>query len=169
MSGRDHPLIDYHLPPGHIYVGHEPSLIWTVLGSCVAVSLWDSLKLIGGMVHFLYPLTADSRKSTAEYGNVAVRCLVKMFLDDGALEENLRAQIFGGAISDTADCAKIAQENLQMARMILKRHHIAVASEDTGGHMGRKIVYNTGSNETIVYKVNAIRQADWYPYVDEGK
>jgi chemotaxis protein CheD len=167
MNRTDSPLVDCYLPPGHIYLGREPSLIWTVLGSCVAVSVWDSRKMLGGMSHFLYPFTADRRKATARYGNVAIRYLVKMFLEDGTKGKNLKAQLFGGAQSDSADCSEIAKENLQMARMILKSYHIAVVSEDTGGTMGRKIVYNTQKNEAIVYKVNAIRRSDWYPYVDE--
>jgi len=170
MSESDHTFIECYLPPGHIHLGHEASLLWTVLGSCMAVSLWDNQKMWGGMCHFLYPFTADSRKATAQYGNVAVKCLVKMFLDGGAKGKNLRAQLFGGAQANSANCSKIAKENLQMARMILKSYHIATISEDTGGYMGRKIVYNTQRNEAIVYKVNAIRRSDWYPYVhDDGQ
>ena len=169
MSGRELPLIHYYLHPGHIYLSQDPSLIWTVLGSCAAVSLWDSKKMFGGMTNFLYPFTADRRKATVQYGNVAVRCLVKMFLDNGAKKKNLKAQIFGGALSGSADCEKIAIENLQIARMILKDYRITVVSEDTGGYMGRKVVYNTSKNEAVVYKVNAIRQDDWYPYIHEGR
>jgi chemotaxis protein CheD len=90
-----------------------------------------------------------------------------MFLDNGAKGADLKAQLFGGAQSDSADCSRIAKENLEMARMILKKYHIAVISEDTGGFMGRKLVYNTRENETIVYKVSTIRSSDWYPYDHE--
>jgi chemotaxis protein CheD len=168
MCGKESPLIDCFLPPGHIYLGRKPSLIWTVLGSCVAVALWDSRKAIGGMAHFLYPFTEDRRHATAEYGNVAVRCLVKMFLEKNAQAKDLRAQIFGGAVSGATECAKIAEENVRTARMILRRAHIVIGSEDTGGRMGRKIVFNTKSNEAVVYKVNEIREDDWYPYGHEG-
>ena len=169
MNGRDLPLIDYYLCPGDIYLSREPTLVSTVLGSAVAVALWDRERMLGGMAHFLYPFTADGCEATANYGNVAVRGLVKMLLDDGAWEKNLKAQLFGGAISESADCTKIARENIQMARMILRSRHIAVLSEDTGGDMGRKVVYNTHTNETLVYKVNLLRQEDWYPYNYDGK
>jgi chemotaxis protein CheD len=164
MSGSDQPLIECYLPPGHIHLGHEASLIWAVLGSCVAVSLWDSQNMLGGISHFLYPFTADRRKATAVYGNVAVRYLVKMFLDSGAKGKNLKAQLFGGAQSNSVECSKIAKENLQVARTILKSYRITIISEDTGGTMGRKIIYNTRKNEVLVYKVNTLRSSDWYPY-----
>jgi chemotaxis protein CheD len=166
-NGKGQPLMECYLPPGHVHLAQEASLIWTVLGSCVAVALWDSQKRMGGMSHFLYPLTADKSKATAQYGNVAVRYLVKMFLDNGAEEADLKAQLFGGAQSESEDGSRIAKENLQMARLILKKYHIAVISEDTGGLMGRKLVYNTQNNEAIVYKVNTIRGCDWYPYDHE--
>jgi chemotaxis protein CheD len=121
------------------------------------------------MAHFLYPFTGDRYRATAQYGNVAIKYLVTMFLDLGALEKNLRAQIFGGALMAPADCMRIAKENVQMARKILRSHRINIVSEDTGGNMGRKIVYNTQKNEAIVYKVNTLRQGDWYPYIHEGR
>jgi chemotaxis protein CheD len=169
MKNNDVALIDFYLLPGHIYLSHEPTLVSTVVGSCTAVSLWDVEKKYGGMAHFLYPLTVDRHKATAQYGNVAVKCLVMMFLESGVKEQNLRAQIFGGALSPDRDCTRIARENIQIARKILRSYHIGIISEDTGGNMGRKIVYNTHTNEAIVYKVNTLRQGDWYPYMYEGR
>ena len=33
------------------------------------------------MAHFLYPFTGDRYRATAQYGNVAIKYLVTMFLD----------------------------------------------------------------------------------------
>jgi chemotaxis protein CheD len=169
MSEKNPSPVDYYLVPGDLYISHEPSLVSTVVGSCVAVSIWDSERIFGGMVHYLYPFTADRRQYTARFGNVALRGLVKMFLDDGSLKKNLRAQLFGGAHSGTADCEKIAGANVRAARTVLRSHHIPILSEDTGGYMGRKILFNTTKNEALVYKVNNLRQEDWYPYGQERR
>ncbi|MBN1381534.1 MAG: chemotaxis protein CheD [Deltaproteobacteria bacterium] len=169
MKGREVQLIDYLLLPGHIYLTQEATRLSTVLGSCVAVTLWDSKKEYGGMAHFLYPFIGDRKKATAEYGNVAVKYLVETFLDNGSKEKALRAQIFGGAFSSSVDGVKVARENVNTARKILRTYRIKIISEDIAGNMGRKIVYNTHSNEAIVYKVNKLRSGDWYPYVNEGR
>jgi chemotaxis protein CheD len=169
MGENGEPLIEFFLAPGHIYLSHEPALISTVVGSCVAVSLWDSKKGYGGMAHFLYPFTQDRRRATAQYGNVALKYLVTLFLEHGVQVQTLRAQIFGGALSAPADCMRMARENVAIARKVLKSHRIAVVSEDTGGNMGRKVVYHTQRNEAVVYKVNNLRQGDWYPYINEGR
>ena len=56
-----------------------------------------------------------------------------------------------------------------MARRFLAKHGIKIISEDTGGNMGRKIVYNSLTNEAIIYKVHNLRRGDWYPYVEEDR
>jgi chemotaxis protein CheD len=58
-------------------------------------------------------------------------------------------------------------KNVSKARQVLRLANVPVISEDTGGRMGRKIVFNTLKNEAIVYKVNTLRKGDWYPYVQD--
>jgi chemotaxis protein CheD len=145
----------------------EPSIISTVLGSSVAVALWDQKNKYGGMASYLYPFTKVKETATSQYGNVAIRYMFMMLMQEGVRQKDLKAQIFGGAESEAVDVARIARENVRMARNILKRLKIEIVSEDTGGSMGRKIIYNTMKNEAIVYKVNTLRGSDWYPYIYE--
>jgi len=144
-------------------------VISAVLGSCVAVTLWDKKGTYGGMAHFLYPSIQEKEKSTAQYGNVAVLHLVKMLLDEGTNKKNMKAQIFGGAALPSLDCSRIARENIRVARNTLMNCGIKVISEDVGGNVGRKLVYNTLTNEAIIYRANKLRKGDWYPYVDEDR
>lgn len=166
MGGSDIQLFEYFLPSGYIYLNSESSLISTVVGTSVAVSLWDQKKKYGGMTNYLYPFTDDYKAATPQYGNVAVRYLLRMLIEEGTKKKDIRAQIFGGAESSLPDGVKIAKENVRMAKSIFRRLGIEIVSEDVGGHMGRKIVFNTLKNEAIVYKVNELRSSDWYPYLD---
>ncbi|MEA1867508.1 MAG: chemotaxis protein CheD [Thermodesulfobacteriota bacterium] len=144
------------------------SIISTVLGSCVAVSLWESKKNYGGMVHYLYPTTIDKKRgATARYGDAAVSYLIKMFLEEEAADKkSIRAQIFGGASLQSVKCMEIAEENIGIARLVLERFNVKIVSEDVGGAVGRKLVYNTFSNEAVVYKTVKLRHGDWYPYIN---
>ncbi len=169
MSSSEIKLRDYFLSPGYIYLSEEPSLISTVVGSCVAVSLWDCKKECGAMAHFLYPSTDARSQASAKYGNVAIQHLIRLFVAEGSKVKNLRAQIFGGAISPSGGCERIGPENVRIAKRTLVSRKIPVLSEDVGGSMGRKIVYNTLKNEAVVYKVNQLRKGDWYPYIQEGR
>jgi chemotaxis protein CheD len=162
-------LPTYFLRPGYLFVPGGPTLISAVLGSCVAVSLWDTKREYGGMNHFLYPRIRDPRRATVQYGNIATQTLLRLFLETGSRLEDLEAQILGGAApgiegSTTVD---IARQNIQVARQTMQRRGISIVSEDVGGAKGRKVIYNSQTNELIVVRVERLRKSDWYPYEGE--
>ena len=156
---------EYFLKPGYIFLSREPAIVYTVLGSCVAVCLWDRKNKIGGMNHFLFPRIGDPAQATARYGNVATLTLFRMFLAEGAEKRELEGQIFGGSSRgpDSPE-SEMGTQNVRIARRILERQGIPVTSEDVGGTLGRKLIYNTQTNEAVVLKVERLREEDWYPY-----
>jgi chemotaxis protein CheD len=155
---------DYFLEPGYVFVATRPVIISGVLGSCVSVCLYDPKQKIGGMNHFRFPQTADRRKASTVYGNVATIALIRMMRNEGAKDRHLEAQIFGGAFNRAVSPKNIGRENVTAARRILARERIRIRSEDIGGEVGRKIVFNTASNEIAVLKVERLRAGDWFPY-----
>ena len=48
-------LRKFYLHAGQLYATAEATEIVTILGSCVAVCLWDEIAGVGGMNHFLLP------------------------------------------------------------------------------------------------------------------
>ena len=159
-------LQEYFLRPGYIYLSKLPTLISTVLGSCVAVALWDKKREYGGMNHYLYPLTRNSKEATAQYGNVAVKALVRLFVEEGSNRKDLEAQIFGGAhLADSpGEAVEISHKNIDICRQVLAMSKIPIVSEDVGGTKGRKVVYNSLTNDVAVFRVEKLRESDWYPY-----
>ncbi len=160
---------EYFLRPGFIFLSRTPIIISSVLGSAVAVSLWDEKSCLGGLAHYLYPLSVRKQEATAQYGDAAILHLSRMFREEGSAKSDIKAQIFGGAATDESQCKRVAESNIATARRILGRLAIKIVSEDVGGDMGRKLVYNSNSNEAIVYKVKKLRGGDWYPYSNEGR
>ncbi len=157
---------NYFLKPGYILVPEVPTIISTVLGSCVAVCIFDRARKTGGMNHFQLPSTNKPEEATARYGNVATLTLIGMMLEEGSKPKDLEAQIFGGAFQQATCPKNIGLENIRTARAVLARKRVPIVSEDVGGEKGRKVVYNTGSNEVAVIKVDKIRDGDWFPYLD---
>ncbi|MEH0018937.1 MAG: chemotaxis protein CheD [Desulfobacter sp.] len=155
---------DYFLKPGFIYLPEKPTVISTVLGSSVSVSLYDKRLKTGGMNHFLFPFVGTRDKSTALYGNIAVPTLIRMMIENGSQRSNLEAQIFGGAYNDEVSERDIGGDNLRAARQMLIRKRIKIVSEDVGGSKGRKVVFNTMTYEIGILKVDRLRESDWFPY-----
>lgn len=151
----------YLLEPGYMYFSKQPVSVRTVLGSSVTVCLWDSRMCYGGINHYLYPSTEDASMATPKYGNVAVPALLKMMSEEGCRSRDLVAQIFGGGGQGDRNGTGMGSRNVEVARSILARRNIKVASEDVGGMMGRKIVFDIGTGHVAVLKVHQIRQTDW--------
>lgn len=158
---------NYFLKPGYILVPRIPTVISTVLGSCVAVCLYDRTRKTGGMNHFQLPSIGKLDEATARYGNVSTLALIGMMLEDGSKIKNLEAQLFGGAGNTESPAKNIGTQNIRVARLILTRKHVPIVSEDVGGEKGRKVVFNTATSEAAVMKVGRLRQGDWYPYADQ--
>jgi chemotaxis protein CheD len=152
--------VTYHLEPGFIYAHTEGAIIRTVLGSCVAVCLWDSDKMIGGMNHFLYPAPSSGEPPTARFGTVATGALIRLMKELGSHQAAMSAQIFGGAKSHDHPSA-IGPKNIETAREVLLHKGIPVVSEDVGGTMGRKVLFDTRNGHAAVLKVRTLRQEDW--------
>jgi len=155
---------NYFLDQGYILVSKRPAIISAVLGSCVSVCIYDRKRKMGGMNHFQFPWAKDRHKATARYGNVAIRTLLQIMHDSGSKSKHLEAQIIGGAHNRDVSYRDIGRENLKAARDLLIKRGIAVTSEDTGGEKGRKVVFNTETNELAVVKVDRLRIGDWFPY-----
>jgi chemotaxis protein CheD len=125
-------------------VSREPCRVTTVLGSCVAVGLWDPSSGVGGVNHFLLPQGSD----TARFGNVAVRMLIREVVAAGGRRRLLQAKVFGGAcvlraFKGVGTGTHLGQKNVEVARQILIDEGIPVAAEDVEGDRGRKLIFQT--------------------------
>ncbi|MCG8615681.1 MAG: chemotaxis protein CheD [Desulfobacterales bacterium] len=155
---------DYFLKPGYIYLPEKPTVISTVLGSSVSVSLYDKRLKTGGMNHFLFPRVGTRDQTTAVYGNIAVPVLIRMMMENGSRRSHLEAQIFGGAHNEDLSSIDVGGDNFRTARQILAKKGIKIVSEDVGGSKGRKVVFNTMTYEIGILKVDRLRESDWFPY-----
>lgn len=165
MQEKESPVpLDYFLQPGYIFAPLQPATISTVLGSCVAVALHDRKRKVGSMNHFLLPVTPNGEKATARHGTASTIALIRMMVEAGSQIKNLEAQIFGGGHNPEFGRENIGLQNIKVARKVLIQKGIRVVSEDIGGVLGRKVVFNTHKNEVVVLKVETLRRGDWHPY-----
>ncbi len=142
-----------YLQPGQVFASTEPTEATTVLGSCVAVCLWDRRLRIGGANHFLLPYLADGASASPRYGNVAIERLIGDLEHLGSRTEDLASKVFGGASVLEAfrdERAHLGTKNVDLARRILGAHAIPIVAEDVMGVRGRKLVFHTDSGIALV-------------------
>ena len=63
------------LEPGYVYITLKPTIITTILGSCVSVALYDRVLKFGGMNHYLMPSKQGDDGRSSKYGNYAIFAL----------------------------------------------------------------------------------------------
>ncbi|MCF8367175.1 MAG: chemotaxis protein CheD [Bacteroidales bacterium] len=134
-----------------LYVSDKEIILNTVLGSCVSVCLWDNMKKVGGMNHYMLPLWNGNGLASPKYGNIAIEQLITKVHSFGCKNENIVAKIFGGArmLKEQSQIFDIGRKNIELAYELLARENIRIIAKSTGGERGRKISFNTGSGEVL--------------------
>jgi chemotaxis protein CheD len=151
---REDSLNKHFLFPGTIFADPLEYQISTVLGSCVAVCLWDQVMRRGGMNHMMLPFWNGEGLATPKYGNIAMEKLLHKMLSIGCHREHLVAKVFGGAnVSGTGlEVFMIGDRNITLAFQMLEEFRIPVVAKDIAGQVGRKIIMNTGTGVVLVGK-----------------
>jgi len=131
--------------PGAWLVDSEKPMA-TLLGSCVAVCLFDPQLKIGGINHFMLPEMGRRRNGDVDSmlsGSFAMETLLNALLDKGAKKARLQAKAFGGGtiIDSDSNALSIGMRNANFAKEWLAREGIALRSSDFLGPWSRKIIF----------------------------
>lgn len=142
-----------YLHPGQLFASAEAAAVTTILGSCVAVCLWDGATAVGGVNHFQLPTWSGRGERTPRFASVAIQELLERLLALGARRPTIGAKVFGGACL-TPEMApgrrSLGEQNAEHARVYLQECGIRIAASATGGRRGRKLVFHTADGTAWV-------------------
>ena len=148
------------LHAGQISVATEPTEITTILGSCVAICIWDPGSGVGGMNHYMLPSDIGSNYATPRYASFATSALLAQLAVAGADVRRLRAKVYGGAHILSSGHSNGGRDlgalNVRVAYDRLLGEGIRVVGGETGGVHGRKLVYQSATGDTVVMRVNRV-------------
>ena len=148
---------------GHLAYSEDPAFLCAVCGNGVIVTLRDRVLCIGGMAHVVYAKIEPQDRPTNFYVDHALHSLFKVLSDLGSSSgRHFEAQIFGGGHQNGLG-KKRAEDCVRKIRKILRDRKISIISEDVGGTLGRKIIFNTHNGDTAAIKTSRIRRMDWLP------
>lgn len=141
-----------NLMPGELHFGGEPSALRTLLGSCVAVTLWHPKRRIGGMCHFLLPSRTRGAADAADgrYGDEAVAALVQAVRAHGTEPGDYVAHLYGGA--DTMSEASgvkfnVGERNIEQGWALIDSHGFTLDGVDVGDHVPRTVTLTLATGE----------------------
>lgn len=113
-------------------------LVTYSLGSCVGLTLYDPVALVGGMIHCLLPLSRIDPKRAEEnpsmFADTGVPALIRAVLDQGASKTRLIAKVAGaGAPLDSCGGFQIGERNFTVLHKVLWKNSILITGQETGG------------------------------------
>lgn len=133
--------------PGEFYVTTRDEMCITTLGSCVSACIRDPRTGVGGLNHFMLPLSdgsgiwmQDDPGAATRYGNFAMERLINELLKRGARRGDLDVKLAGGGRMYTSK-ADIGQRNIEFVRSYLAAEGLTISSEDLGDAQPRQIRY----------------------------
>lgn len=144
------------LKPGKLFVGDQPCEVMTLLGSCVAVTMFSPRLRLASICHAMLADPDGSRHILTEmsepykYVSLVVPFMAEKFRHLGIDPIETEVKLFGGANvfghnQGSRHGHGIGISNIRRAKEILDQYGLRVAREHTGGNRGRKLIFNTSS------------------------
>jgi chemotaxis receptor (MCP) glutamine deamidase CheD len=142
---------------GDVAVATGAATLVTLVGSCVAVCLWDPVARIGGMNHFLLADAPAGAGDDARFGPGAMVALFEAMTAAGADVRRLRAKCFGGAhvLDGVAAADGVPLRNAAFALAALARAGVPVVAQDFGGRLARRVRFHTDTGQVVVTRHRA--------------
>jgi chemotaxis protein CheD len=150
--------------PGEFYVSRLDEMIATTLGSCVSACIWDTKHGIGGMNHFMLPLTeveankvlwGNVQSEATRYGNYAMEHMINEILKHGGVRSNLRAKVFGGG-KVLRQKNNVGAKNVDFVLDYLACEKLPIVSQDLGDTYPRKVLFDPQTGRALMKKIECI-------------
>jgi chemotaxis protein CheD len=132
------------LMPGQMHMGQEVASLRTLLGSCVAITLWHPTRRIGGMCHFLLPQRQrrSGEPTDGRFGDEAVAEMVKVLTALGTQPQAYVAHLYGGADTTPGISAagfNIGERNIAQGWSLIDRYGFQLDGVDVGDDIPRTV------------------------------
>jgi chemotaxis protein CheD len=163
-------LAKVFLQTGDCFIGVQPTLVTTILGSCLAVTIHAPKMGIGTVCHAFLPDSSASRHQSPEpqicrFVDTALQNMLETMDKIGVPRRELCIKMFGGgqgvAVNnmEPSGSYNIGRRNIEMAKKLLKFARLDIQAQDVGGSLGRKLMFNTRTGDVWVKKLNKAQLA----------
>jgi chemotaxis protein CheD len=153
---------DVHLHPGDFRFAGNGIRMHTLLGSCVAITVWHPDRRIGGMCHYLLPGRDPAGAGPALDGRYAEDA-VAMFRRETDRHRTHPGEyvvkVFGGADQFPGLAGpqpSIAHQNARACLALLAAHGFTVTTRQLGGHGSRRLIFELATGHVWLRTLHAL-------------
>lgn len=145
-------VIDIFLQPGEVFFGDADTRIRTVLGSCVAITLWHPRRCIGGMCHFMLPDHGPQpagHELDGRYGDEALELLLREIRRHHGRPADYEVKVFGGGNMFPArtNHTHVGRRNHEFALERLAALGLPVSKRHLAGNGHRQVIFEVWSGD----------------------
>jgi chemotaxis protein CheD len=148
-----------------IKVSSDPGdeLVTYALGSCIAVVLYDPIRKVGGMIHYMLPLSQISPEKAAAnpamFADTGVPLLFESVYAAGGKKSDLVVKVVGGGapLGDNS-MFQIGQRNYTVLRKMLWKSSVLIAAEEVGGNVPRTVRLQIATGRVVVQAAQQERE-----------
>jgi chemotaxis protein CheD len=146
--------VDIAVGMGQAVFAAEPQRLTTILGSCVAVTLYSPRRRMGMLCHVVLPKSRENSDNPAKYADTAIPYMLSALRCEGVGPRELTAKLVGGAcMFGDNQLSRIGESNTQATVRALEEAGISIAARDAGGNCGRRICFDLATGIITVASV----------------
>ena len=147
------------LRPGEMYFGTGNVQVCTVLGSCVALTVWHPESRFGGLCHAMLPqrMRRTTEALDGRFADEAFEMVMAAVDRRGRPRREYQCKLFGGGRMFADPQAggnhyDVPGNNIDGCRALAVRHGLIVSVEDLGGRRSRYLVFDLTNGDVWVRK-----------------
>jgi chemotaxis protein CheD len=130
-----------------------------VLGSCVAVAIYDPEARVGGLLHFIMPESVINVQKALQnpyiFADSGIPLLFRSAYRLGAAKERIVCRLAGASnVLDPEDVFNVGRLNHKAATNVLIKNNVRVSKEYVGGLAGMTLTMHIGTGLAEVIKPN---------------
>lgn len=138
---------------GAMEAAKHPKILRTVLGSCVALILYDKVNRVGGMAHIFLPekKANNQHEEDSKFANTAPKALLEAIMKLGAKKQNTFAFMVGGGNIfkplKKNNLPTVAEMNIANTKTAVAEIKIPLVGCDVGRDNGCKVKFDLSNGD----------------------
>ncbi len=157
-------LPEFYLQPGELRIVRNPSILKTVLGSCVGITFHAPRLAVSALCHPMMPTHTTNPCvridpiAARRYVDYVIREVADSFDSLGTARREVEVKLFGGAdvLASSRKNATVGRMNAETALLVLEDEGFQVLASHLGGSRGVFIEFHTDTGEVLLRKLAGI-------------
>lgn len=146
-----------YLKPGELHFSSTPTIVSTVLGSCISITMHNPEHQLGVICHAVLPEELVPGEPY-RYVDSCVAAMLRMFGRYGIEKNDIEVKLFGGSEmlplhENSCRGLTVGKQNIIRAHQIIENEQLMLLASDVGGRRARKLLFHTHTGKIYLQRL----------------